>query len=115
MNASILPFLRLLVALSGLVFAASALMAQGAQDTKPATSNASPAGAATMDGGAKPAKKVQNPTADKKPKPGEYATESEARAHCSGTIVWVDQDHFNHSAGSREYGRKPGAFACERG
>ncbi len=46
---------------------------------------------------------------------GGYATESEARAHCKGEVVWVDEHHFNHYPGSREYGRKPGAFVCEKG
>ena len=50
-----------------------------------------------------------------KPKRGQYGSEAEAKAHCKGEVVWVDQDHFNHYAGSREYGRKPGAFACENG
>jgi hypothetical protein len=110
--------LRLISALSGLLLAVSAAMAQNTQDGKPqapAVSNANPPPAAP-DSGAKPAKKVQNtPAADTKPKPGQYATESEAKAHCRGTVVWVDNDHFNHYAGSREYGRKPGAFACESG
>jgi hypothetical protein len=47
--------------------------------------------------------------------PAGWATEAEARAHCRGTVIWIDKDHFNHYAGSREYGRKPGAFACEKG
>lgn len=51
---------------------------------------------------------------DKPLKAGQYATEAAARAHCGGrTVVWVDNDNFHHYAGSREYGRKPGAFACE--
>jgi len=62
--------------------------------------------------GSEPAKAAN---ADQKPKPGHYATEAEARARCRGTVVWVDKDNFNHYAGSREYGRKPGAFACENG
>jgi len=62
--------------------------------------------------GGEPAKAAN---ADQKPKPGHYGTEAEARARCRGTVVWVDKDNFNHYAGSREYGRKPGAFACENG
>jgi hypothetical protein len=61
-------------------------------------------------------------TGDKKAAPatpaketGGYATEADARAHCRGGVVWVDKDHFNQYPGSREYGRKPGHFACEQG
>ena len=107
---------RLALALTGLIIA-SAAMAQNAQEGKPqapAVSNAS-APPATPDSGAKPAKKVQSAPTDAKLKPGQYATESEARAHCRGTVVWVDKDNFNHYRGSREYGRQPGAYACEQG
>jgi hypothetical protein len=63
----------------------------------------------------KPATHVKTAAAKSGSKPGQYATEAEAKAHCHGaTIVWVDSDHFNHYAGTREYGRKPGAYACEQ-
>ncbi len=111
MNASTLPRLRLLGAASILVMAASAAMAQSGPESQPA--GAPPAAAkagekAKADG--KTASKPAKPAA-----PSGFATESEARAHCHGTVVWIDSDHFNHYAGSREYGRKPGAFACEKG
>jgi hypothetical protein len=53
--------------------------------------------------------------ADGKPKKGQYATEAEAKARCKGTVVWIDKDKFQHYEGSREWGRKPGVFACEQG
>ena len=113
MNASTLPRLRLLGAASILVMAASAAMAQTGPESQPA--GAAPAGGAAKAGekaesGSKKASKPAKPDA-----PTGYATESEARAHCHGSVVWIDSDHFNHYPGSREYGRKPGAFACEKG
>jgi hypothetical protein len=67
----------------------------------------------------KPASKDQAGAKTAKPakaaSPAGWTTEAEARAHCRGTVIWVDKDHFNHYAGSREYGRKPGTFACENG
>ncbi len=108
-----------------MVFANSIAFAQPAQDTNaaPAATAASPApsDAAAPKGKAKQSeKKTQeggqtNAAANSEPKPkrGQYATEAEAKAHCPGEVVWVDKDNFNHYAGSREYGRKPGAFACE--
>lgn len=106
MNASILPRLTLCGVASILLLAASAAIAQtdGAQSApKPGTA---------VKSGEKPegAKKTAKPAG-----PAGYATEADARAHCKGGVVWVDQDHFNHYPGSREYGRKPGAFACEKG
>jgi hypothetical protein len=64
--------------------------------------------------GKKPAKEQTASTEVHRPNPGGYATEAEAQAHCRGTVVWIDSDHFNHYKGSREYGRKPGAFSCEK-
>jgi heme-binding NEAT domain protein len=64
----------------------------------------------------KPKKTAKDQTASTEQRPlkaGQYATEADARSHCQGTVVWVDSDNFNHYKGSREYGRKPGAFACE--
>ncbi len=123
MNTSILPRLRLLGAASILVFAASAAMAQtgpeGASeapaasksgDAPAAAPQSSPKAGEKAGSGAKKAKAPAKPAA-----PSGYATEAEAKSHCHGTVVWVDTDHFNHYAGSREYGKKPGAFKCENG
>jgi hypothetical protein len=129
MNASIFPRLRLLGAVSILVFAAPAAMAQNASDSSaPSSSTAAKPGSASD---AKPAKKTtqtgdkagatktsDNSADSKKEKapakaPSGYATEAEARSHCRTAVVWVDSNHFNHYPGSREYGRKPGSFGCE--
>jgi hypothetical protein len=95
---------------AALALAVSPAVAQTAPDTKPP-----PAGA----GAEKPAGKDKSGEKTAKPAkaaaPSGWATEAEARAHCRGTVIWVDKDHFNHYAGSREYGRKPGSFACEQG
>ncbi len=113
MNASTLPRLRLLGAASILVIAASAAMAQSGPESQPA--------GATQPSGAAKAGEKAGPESKKASKPAKpaassgYATESEARAHCHGSVVWVDSDNFNHYPGSREYGKKPGAFACEKG
>jgi len=107
-----------------MVFASSIALAQTAQDATDGASSeaAAPADAAPKAKGKQPDKKQQpanqaakaaNPEA--KPKRGQYGSEAEAKAHCKGEVVWVDKDNFNHYAGSREYGRKPGAFACENG
>ena len=106
-----------------MVFASSMALAQTAQDTNAASSEKSaPADTAPKAKGKQPDKKQHaGDQADKaanseaKPKRGQYGSEAEARAHCKGDVVWVDKDNFNHYAGSREYGRKPGAFACENG
>ena len=106
-----------------MVFASSMALAQTAQDTNAASSEKSaPADTAPKAKGKQPDKKQHaGDPADKaanseaKPKRGQYGSEAEARAHCKGDVVWVDKDNFNHYAGSREYGRKPGAFACENG
>jgi hypothetical protein len=107
MNASILPRLRLWGIVGVLALAATAAMGQtqggGQRAAKPqATKSGEKADA--------PAKKPAKPAG-----PAGYATEAEARAHCKGEVVWVDKDHFYHYAGSREYGKKPGAFTCEKG
>jgi hypothetical protein len=115
---------RLLGALGILALAVSAAVAQNAQDTKTPPAGASTGGTApagSNESPPKPAKKAPSAqpakvsTAEKKPKRGQYATEEEARSHCHGTIVWVDQNNFNHYRGSREWAKKPGAFACEGG
>lgn len=122
MNAGNLLRSKLLGFACVLVFAGSAALAETAQDANTAAPAASastaPADAAAKSkGGQQAEKKQQQPAkaADAKPKAGQYATEAEARSHCSGTVVWIDKDSFHHYAGSREYGKKPGAFACENG
>jgi hypothetical protein len=106
-----------------MVFASSMALAQTAQDTNAASSEkAAPADTAPkakekqsdkkQHAGNQPDKAANS---EGKPKRGQYGSEAEARAHCKGEVVWVDKDNFNHYAGSREYGRKPGAFACENG
>ena len=107
MNASLCPRAMLLGAAAFLALTVSIAAAQTAPDTK------SPSSSGSVQ---KPARKDQTSEKTAKPapaKPAGWATEAEARAHCRGTVIWVDKDHFNHYAGSREYGRKPGAFACE--
>jgi hypothetical protein len=120
MRAKILACPAPIVAFGLLAFASSLAAAQTGQDPNmpAAKSDAKPsAGSKPATSSVKKAKSGSDTAkasdTDKKPKPGQYASEAEARSHCQGTIVWVDQDHFNHYAGSREYGRKPGAFACE--
>ena len=47
---------------------------------------------------------------------GEYATESEAKAHCPGqTVVWANtRSNIYHFSGTRAYGNtKQGAYVCE--
>ncbi len=106
-----------------MVFASSIAFAQTAQDTNTASPAAAaspaPSDAAAPKGKAKQSEKKTQESgqakanSEAKPKRGQYATEAEAKAHCPGEVVWVDKDNFNHYPGSREYGRKPGAFACE--
>ena len=106
-----------------IVFASSIALAQTAQDTNAASSEkAAPADIAPKAKGKQSDKKQhagnqpdKAANSEAKPKRGQYGSEAEARAHCKGEVVWVDKDNFNHYAGSREYGRKPGAFACENG
>lgn len=95
---------------------ASAEDAQGANPAQPAAASESAApktkhkkhvGKKTDESGDATA------SASSKPKRGQFSSEADAKAHCKGEVVWVDKDHFNHYAGSREYGRQPGAFACE--
>ncbi len=48
---------------------------------------------------------------------GEFATETEAKAHCPGeTVVWANtRSKIYHFAGTRSYGKtKNGAFMCEK-
>jgi hypothetical protein len=116
MNASILPRLKLLGVASVLALAATAAMAQS-EEIAPAPAKH---GTAAKTGDAKAGEKTgeKSGAAAKKPArpagPAGYASEAEARAHCKGEVVWVDKDHFYHYPGSREYGRKPGAFTCEK-
>jgi len=106
MKVSIAPALKLLGAASILVLAASAAMAETDGSAKPAPKQPGVAKSAVKPDAKKPSKPAGS---------GGYATEDEAKAHCKGEVVWVDSDHFQHYAGSREYGRKPGAFTCEKG
>jgi hypothetical protein len=110
MKASISPRVMLLGAAAALALTVSVAAAQTAAGT-----GSPPAGT----GAQKPAAKEKSDEKTAKPAkaaaPAGWATEGEARAHCRGTVIWVDKDHFNHYAGSREYGRKPGNFACEQG
>jgi uncharacterized membrane protein len=119
MNAGNLLRSKLLGLACAAAFASSAALAQTAQDANTAAPAASastaPADAATKSKGQQSEKKQQQPAkaAEAKPRAGQYATEAEARSHCRSTVVWIDKDNFNHYAGSREYGKKPGAFGCE--
>ncbi len=107
-----------------MVFAGSIALAGTAQDANtpaPAASSA-PSDAAPKGKAKHSEKKTQEgdqpakaANAESKQKRGQYGSEAEAKAHCKGEVVWVDKDHFNHYAGSREYGRQPGAFACDNG
>jgi hypothetical protein len=68
---------------------------------------------------AKPAAPAKEKTAHKTEKadakPKGFATEAAAEAGCKGaTVIWAGGDGMNHYKGSREYGKKPGTFACER-
>jgi hypothetical protein len=103
--------IALLTACAALSLAA-AQSANAPSADKPQASDSSTNANPSAKPGKKPAKNQTASTDDGPPKPGEYATEAEARAHCNGTVVWIDPDHFNHYKGSREYGRKPGAFGC---
>jgi hypothetical protein len=104
MTSNIFPCLRLFGAVSILAVAASAALAQSG-----------PEPGAPGDGKHAVNEEAAKPKKPKPAAPAGYATESEAQAHCHGTIVWIDKDHFNHYRGSREYGKKPGNFACEKG
>lgn len=107
MNSTALISLRLFGVASILAIAASAAVAQTGPESQPKT----PA-AAAPDAGNKPEKAAKRKPAA----PSGYASETEARAHCKGGVVWVDgHDHFTHYPGSREYGKKPGEFICDKG
>src|SRR5262245_17684519 len=102
MNASISPRVMFFGAAAALALTVSVAVAQTAPDTKLPPSGESAKKAASKDqSGEKTAKPA------KASAPAGWATEAEAKAHCRGTVIWVDKDHFNHYAGSREYGRKP--------
>jgi hypothetical protein len=110
MNASIRPRARLAGAAAALALTVSIAAAQTAPDTKsPPAAEKAQKPAAKDQAGEKTAKPAKPAAA------AGWATEAEAKTHCRGTVIWVDKDHFNHYAGSREYGRKPGSFACEQG
>ena len=120
MTQGTMPRSRILGAACVMIFAGSMALAQTAPDKAASPEAAAPADAAPK--AKQPEKKTQKDagaakaaSSEAKPRRGQYGSEAEARAHCKGEIVWVDKDNFNHYAGSREYGRKPGAFACENG
>ena len=94
-------------------FAVWPATAEEAQDSN--TSSSAPATTARKAKAKHSEHKAKESTSESRPKRGEFKSEADAKAHCKGTVVWVDSDHFNHYAGSREYGREPGAFACENG
>jgi hypothetical protein len=113
--------LQLFGAFVFLAAAWAAALAQTPEETKPGAPPAAKGEAAPKPAG-DAAKTTKNPPKDQEGKtakpakpsaPSGWASETEARAHCKGTVVWVDKDHFNHYRGSREFGRKPGNFACE--
>ncbi len=144
MNASFLPRLRLFGAVSVLMFVGCAAMAQVQEDAAPPAAESGPAAAPSApaskpdtkpgagkkaEGAQKSGDKSKSDSKAEKPKSagksdakkasapkssGGYATEAEASAHCGGNVVWVGEDHFNHYPGSREWGKKPGSFQCEK-
>jgi hypothetical protein len=109
MKVSILACLKLLGFSCVLAFAMPAAFAQ-TEGSNPSAGKPQAAAKAGDKPGTGSEKKPAKPAG-----PAGYATEGEARAHCRGEVVWVDKDHFNHYSGSREYGRKPGAYTCEKG
>jgi hypothetical protein len=115
MNAGMMLRSGLFAVACGVVFASPAAFSEPAQDAAPAATEKAPPAAAAKPADKKPQSGGQPANADTKPKRGQYATEAEARSHCKGEVVWVDKDNFNHYRGSREYGRQPGAFSCEKG
>jgi hypothetical protein len=109
MKASILPCLKLFGFACVLALSTPAAVAQSESNSQSAAKPQAAAKAGDKSGeGAK--KKPAKPAG-----PAGYATEGEARTHCKGEVVWVDKDHFHHYSGSREYGRKPGAYTCDKG
>ena len=56
------------------------------------------------------------PSATPKMQAGQFSTEGDARAHCSGqNVVWMNNpSKIYHYAGSRDYGHtKNGAYMCQ--
>jgi hypothetical protein len=47
--------------------------------------------------------------------PGAFGTEADAKAHCTGNVVWMNNNsHVYHYAGTRDYGHtKNGAYLCQ--
>ncbi len=112
MKASI----QLIAAASVVFFSAGTLLAQAptpatAEPPKPVQGGGAPSTKKPKAAGQTAAK---SDTADKPLKPGHYATEAEAKSHCNGAVVWVGSEGFTHYRGSREYGRKPGSFTCDK-
>jgi hypothetical protein len=56
------------------------------------------------------------PSATPKMQAGQFSTEGDAKAHCSGqSVVWMNNpSKIYHYAGSRDYGHtKSGAYMCQ--
>jgi hypothetical protein len=104
MTGGLFQRMRLFGAACLMLFTAPAILPQqanGQTQTQPAAK-----GSEKQSGDTKPKADSQKPPA------GGFASESEARSKCGSGVVWVGGDHFNHYPGSREYGKKPGYFAC---
>ena len=86
----------------------------GAAAAAPSTEPAQAQAPAATPPAARTAKRTRQGTATSA---GEFATETQARAHCPGdNVVWGNRhSKIYHFAGSRSYGNtKAGAYMCER-
>ena len=98
----------------------NAAAAAPAPATKPApTEQPKPAAQAPQPTKPEPPKKtvVTAPPAKAPTKTGQFATETEAKAHCpADTVVWANtESHIYHYATSKTYGHtKVGAYMCEK-
>lgn len=46
---------------------------------------------------------------------GRYENEAQAKAHCGSEIVWISShDKLVYYPGTPDYGKKPGAYICEK-
>jgi hypothetical protein len=114
MKASLIFCSRFFAAIVFVGCAAGVAVAQSADSpNKPATATSAPDGAKPPKKAKPDAQTAKESSGEMKLKRGQYATEAEAHSHCRGTVVWVDQNNFNHYQGSREWAKKPGAYACE--
>jgi hypothetical protein len=114
MKASLNFCSRLFIAAGFVAFAAAVAAAQTADSpNKPAAATSAPDGARPPKKANPEAQTAKESSGEMKLKRGQYASEAEAQSHCRGTVVWVDQNNFNHYRGSREWAKKPGAYACE--